>query len=97
MKHRFVDEALAELIAAGQYYNQQVTGLGDAFVDEVDAGIGAILNGPEVWRLVEDDVRRYLIHRFPHGIYYTIEVDVVVIWAVKHLHRDPDYWQRRRR
>ena len=38
-------------------------GLGDAFVDEVEAGIGVILNGPAVWRLIEDDVRRYLIQR----------------------------------
>jgi hypothetical protein len=34
---------------------------------------------------------------FPYGIYYTIEADTVVIWAVKHLRRDPDYWQVRRR
>jgi cytochrome P450 len=47
--------------------------------------------------VVEDDVRRYLIRRFPYGIYYTFEEDVVVIWAVKHLHRDPDYWQHRRK
>jgi hypothetical protein len=39
MKHRFVEEALVEFIAAGRYYNQQVPGLGDAFVDEVEAGI----------------------------------------------------------
>ena len=97
MKHRFVEDALDEFIAAGRYYNQQVPGLGDAFVDEVEAGIRAILNGPEVWRVVEDDVRRYLIRRFPYGIYYTIEGDAVVIWAVKHLHRDPDYWQHRRK
>jgi plasmid stabilization system protein ParE len=60
-------------------------------------GIRAILSGPEVWRVIEDDVKRYLIHRFPYGIYYTIEGDVVVIWAVKHLHRHPDYWQNRRK
>ena len=97
MKHRFVEEALDEFIAAGRYYNQQVPGLGDAFVDEVEAGVRAILDGPEVWRVVEDNVRRYLIRRFPYGIYYTIEEDLVVIWAVKHLHRDPDYWQHRRK
>jgi plasmid stabilization system protein ParE len=97
MRHRFVEEALAEFIAAGRYYNRQVPGLGDAFVDEVETGIGVILNGPGVWRVLEDDVRRYLIKRFPYGIYYTIEADVVVIWAVKHLHRDPDYWQQRRK
>jgi toxin ParE1/3/4 len=96
MRHRFVDEALAELIAAGRYYNKQVAGLGDAFVDEVEAGIGVILNEPGVWRGIEDDVRRYLIRRIPYGIYYTVEDEVIVIWAVKHLHRDPDYWQHRR-
>jgi toxin ParE1/3/4 len=72
MTHRFVDEALAEFIAAGRYYNRQVPGLGDAFVDEVEAGIEVIRKGPEVWRVIEDEVRRYLIERFPYGIYYTI-------------------------
>ena len=97
MKHRFVEDALDEFIAAGRYYNQQVPGLGDAFVDEVEAGIRAILNGPEVWRVVEDDASRFLIRRFPYAIYYTIERDAVVIWAVKHLHRNPDYWLHRRK
>ena len=97
MKRRFAEEALEEFIAAGRYYNRQVPGLREAFVDEVEAGIRTILDGPEVWRVVENDVRRYLIHRFPYGIYYTIERDLVVIWAVKHLHRDPDYWHYRRK
>lgn len=96
MTPRFVDEALDEFIEAGRYYNRQVPGLGDAFVDEVEAGIGIILRDPEVWRIIEDGVRRYLVHRFPYGIYYTIEGDEIVIWAIKHLHRNPDYWQRRR-
>lgn len=92
------DQALAEYIAAGQYYNQQVPGLGDAFADEIEAGVRSIIARPRTWRIVEDDVRRSLVNRFPYGIYYTIESDMVVIWAVKHLHlhRDPDYWQQRR-
>ena len=96
MTYRFFDEALAEYIAAGRYYNRQVSGLGDAFADEIEAGISRILDAPATWRIVEDDVRRYLVNRFPYGIYYTVENDVIVIWAVKHLHRDPDYWQTRR-
>jgi plasmid stabilization system protein ParE len=97
MTHRFVDAALAEFIAAGRFYNQQVPDLGVAFVDEIEDGIKTILAAPTVWRVVEGDVRRYLIRRFPYGIYYTVEGEVIVIWAVKHLHRDPDYWQQRRR
>lgn len=96
MTHRFADEALAEYIAAARYLNEKVPGLGDAFVDEVEHGIRKLLAAPHVWRVVEDDVRRVLIARFPYGIYYTIENEVVVIWAIKHLHRAPDYWQERR-
>ena len=95
MTLRFANEALAEFIAAGRYYNEQVPGLGDSFVDEIEAGLQKILGAPHTWRIVEDDIRRYLVRRFPYGIYYTIEGDVLVIWAVKHLHRDPDYWQQR--
>lgn len=74
-----------------------VTGLGDAFADEIEAGVRSILANPRTWRPVEGDVHRYLVHRFPYGIYYSVEPDeIVVIWAVKHLRRNPDYWQERR-
>ncbi|HEU5080935.1 MAG TPA: type II toxin-antitoxin system RelE/ParE family toxin [Opitutaceae bacterium] len=98
MRYGFADAALEEYIAAGQYYNRKVPGLGDAFVDEVEAGVASILASPRACRVVEDDVRRYLVKRFPYGIYYSIEPnEIVVIWAVKHLRRNPDYWQERRR
>jgi plasmid stabilization system protein ParE len=97
MIFRFNDEALAELIAAGKYYNQQVPGLGIEFADEVEAGVRNVMAAPHAWRIIEDEVRRYLVRRFPYGLYYTIEGSVIVIWAVKHLHRDPDYWQERRK
>jgi plasmid stabilization system protein ParE len=87
---------LQEFIAAAQYYNRQVPGLGDEFVNEIEAAIQAVVVTPFVRRAIEEDVRRYLIRRFPYGLHYTIEGEGVVIWAVKHLHRDPDYWQERR-
>ena len=91
MTHRFNAEALAEFISAGRYYNQQVPGLGDDFIDEVESGSHTILSNLTVWKILEDDVRRFHVLRFPYGIYYTVESGVVFIWAVKHLHRDPDY------
>ena len=72
MTYRFAEGALAEYIAAGQYYNQQVPKLGDSFADEIEAGIGNILATPRTWRIVEDDVRRYHVDRFPYGLYYMI-------------------------
>ena len=38
--HRFDDEALAEFIEAGRYFNRQVPGLGDDFVDESNRAFG---------------------------------------------------------
>ena len=96
MTHRYADAALAEFIAAGRYYNRQVPGLGDEFVDEIEAAVQAVVAAPHTWRIIEDDVRRHLVRRFPYGIYYTVEGEGIVIWAVKHLQRDPDYWQGRR-
>jgi hypothetical protein len=35
----------------------------------VERGIERILGHPEAWQIVEEDVRRHLINRFPFGIY----------------------------
>lgn len=95
MTYRFVDEALAEYISAGLYYERREPGLASAFMDELEAGILVIINGPEVWPVFDSDFRRYLIHRFPYGILYTIEGDMIVIWAVMDLRRQPGYWKHR--
>lgn len=42
MRHRFADVALVQLIAAGQYYERQIPGLGEEFITEVERGIAAI-------------------------------------------------------
>ena len=59
------------------------------------SSVRQIAAAPLRWGVVEADVRRYLVRRFPYGIYYTVEPESVVIWAVKHLSRHPDYWQER--
>lgn len=30
------------------------------------------------WRIVDEDVRRWLTHIFPYGIFYTIEADYIL-------------------
>lgn len=97
MTFRFAEEAVAEAGAARDFYNAQVPGLGDAFVEEIDRGIQKVILDPERFRIVRDDIRRCLIKRFPYGLYYSIEPENIVIWAVMHLHRYPDYWEDRRK
>lgn len=40
-------------------------------------------------------VRRVLIRRFPYGVMYVVEEDVITIIACFHAKRDPKQWQDR--
>jgi len=45
-----------------------------------------------IWPIVEDELRRHLVRKFPFGILYRIEPEKIVIIAVAHLRRRPGYW-----
>jgi plasmid stabilization system protein ParE len=96
MNYDFHPDAREEYLAAVEHYRQVNPPLATGFLQEIEHAIAAIRRNPTTWRVVEDDVRRYLVHRFPYGIYYTVDADRVTIWAVMHLSREPDYWKSRR-
>lgn len=45
---------------------------------------------------VHRGVRRSLTHRFPFGIYYRVEQDMIIVIAVMHGSRDPNQWKNRK-
>jgi hypothetical protein len=95
MKYAFHPEAKAEFFAAIDSYEDREPGLGSDFAIEVHSTIESTLNLPHAWLVLEDDIRRCLIRRFPYGIVHWQDRDVIFIVAVMHLHRDPDYWKDR--
>ncbi|MEE4359306.1 MAG: type II toxin-antitoxin system RelE/ParE family toxin [Desulfococcaceae bacterium] len=95
MKYIFHPDALREYSEATAHYKKISPKLGKAFVDEVEISISKIVSTPKTWMIIADDIRRYLLHRFPYGIYYTIEKDYILIVAVMHLSRKPGYWKNR--
>jgi toxin ParE1/3/4 len=88
-------EATAELTEASQVYEQRIPSLGTQFLDAVDDAVAIISNAPERWRIVDDEVRRYL-PRFPYAIYYRSLPGEIRILAFKHHSRRPDYWVGRK-
>ena len=86
----------AELIGAAKFYDARVCGLGSEFLAEFDHCIEVILEAPQRWRIVSGDFRRYLMPRFPYGLYYRIEGDEVRLLVVKHHSQHPDYGMGRR-
>jgi hypothetical protein len=89
---RFLAEAEAELDAAVAYYNSQLTGLGSEFATEVQSGIARIEEYPKAWQRLGPRARRYRLNRFPYGLVYVELQSEIVVLAVMHLHRRPDYW-----
>ena len=54
-----------------------------------------ILETSDRWRILEKDIRRFLMRRFPYSILHRIGGEVVRILVVKHHSRHPDYWRKR--
>lgn len=69
--------------------------LGDRFAAEVRSAIRRVVETPERWRVLEEDVRRCLVRVFPYSVLYTIEADFILIVAVMHGKRQPGYWRYR--
>ena len=95
MKLTYHPAAEAEVVAAAKFYEQTVIGLGSQFLDEFDRSVAVILEAPERWRIIRGGKRRYLMRRFPFGLYYRIVGDEVRILVVKHHSQHPDYGMER--
>lgn len=95
MKFVFHPEAEAEFLAAIDYYEKREPGLGFDFIVEVQSTIGNIISLPTAWPILEDDMRRCQVRRFPYGVLYSQHKDMIFILAVMHLRRNPDYWKTR--
>jgi plasmid stabilization system protein ParE len=95
MNFAFHPEAEAEFLEAIAYYEERTPGLGLDFSTEVRTAIQRILAYPLAWQVLEGEIRRALVHRFPYGVLYAAEENRIWIVAVMNLHRQPEYWQER--
>lgn len=96
MTFSFHPEAEAEFNKAIDYYEQIEPGLGLDFTIEVYSAIQRSVAFPKAWPVLDSDIRRSLVRRFPFGILYSVESEGVFVVAVMHLHRMPGYWKHRK-
>jgi len=93
---RFHPEAEAEMIDAVSWYESQQTDLGKRFLASVQDSLNRVEINPLLYPVVEGDVRRCLTKTFPFGVLFQVQPEQIVVMAVMHLHRDPEYWRNRR-
>jgi hypothetical protein len=83
------------LTEATLWYEQQELGLGRRLLDEVAHIVERIAEDPMLWRERDGGYRRVNCPVFPYFVAYIIRKQKVVIIAVGHGHRKPDYWKSR--
>jgi hypothetical protein len=92
---RFLEIARIELRDAARFYEAQRRGLGAEFRDEVRSTLERIKHLPDAWHSLGENTRRCQTRRFPYGVIYRFKSDEIVVVAIAHLHRRPEYWKDR--
>ena len=80
------------MLEAAVYYETQVDGLGNAFLAKVESAVHDVVKHPGAWPVVRNEMRKRLLHRFPYALLYRVDPDEIVIVALMHQRRRPEYW-----
>ncbi|RLD53729.1 MAG: type II toxin-antitoxin system RelE/ParE family toxin [Bacteroidetes bacterium] len=92
--HPAIEGELKDII---DYYNRCSAGLGTEFLDEFEQHVSKISLMPTRWMVIENDIRRSLMKRFPYVIYFrALENNLLRITVVKHQRKHPRYGKRRK-
>ena len=97
MRVEFHPQTETDLNSAISYYNELRPGLGDALRLEAYATIDRILLNSRQYAIVERDIRRCFLHRFPYSVLFCrVNDELVRILAIRHHRRHPEFGLTRR-
>ncbi len=101
MTVRIHSAAEAEAESARQYLDGQSRGLGGRFLDDLTRTLAAIadrpLSFPKLVTLPDSiPYRRALLDVFRYAVVFEIAGEEIVVLAIVHCSRAPNYWLRRR-
>lgn len=97
---RILDEASQEAIEAASWFESSLPGLGEEFFAAIKKGIDAIEEDiiplSPLPYASNSRVKRLILDRFPYSIIVLEAPDEVVLVAVAHHSRKPEYWKNRK-
>ena len=77
------------------WYEEKVKGLGDKFLNELEDGYLSIQRFPDTWANFQYGFKRYILNKFPFSILYKVSSKQILIIAIMHNSRNPNYWKER--
>ena len=88
----FRPEAEQEYYGAIAWYNKQKHGLGSVFLHYFEDRIVDLLLNPYLSNIVEENIRRAYMKKFPYAIFFAIEEKHLEILRIRHFSRLPINW-----
>lgn len=83
------------MIEAALNYEEAHDQLGRDFLDDIQYAIDTVREHPKLGAEVAYGFRRALLRRFPFSVIYFLEGEDIVVVAVAHHSRRPEYWKGR--
>jgi toxin ParE1/3/4 len=96
MKPEFHPAAAEELMAAVQIYEEQAAGLGADLNAEVKRLTNLLCSTPRIGERLDTIHRRFPLQRFPFGVIFRVDGELLRIIAVAHRRRRPGHWRSRK-
>jgi len=93
MKILISEDALNEMRDGVDYYDSKISGLGEEFRESVLKRTREIASNPLMYPIIEQNIRKSVLQRFPYTLYYLIDHDklTIVVLSIAHQHRKPKY------
>lgn len=92
MRVEFHPSTADDVNAAASYYGRARPGLDSDFRGEIDAVVERISRNPAQFPVVEAQIRRSIVHRFPYSVLFrVVDSDCVRILAIRHHRRHPRF------
>lgn len=92
---RFIAPARREFLSEIVFYNGKEPGLGIRFAAAVEEATARAVAFPLAGTPASRSTRRVFVKNFPFAVVYRHDAEEVVIFAVAHHSRRPEYWQSR--
>lgn len=89
MKIRLFDNAKFDLLEGYAFYDAQASGVGEYFLNSLYADIDSLSLYAGIHRRNFLGLYWMLSKRFPYAIYYTVDEDLVSVYAVLDCRQDP--------
>jgi hypothetical protein len=95
LKVRILSAATRDLLQGHAFYEKQKEGLGNYFLDSLFSDIDSLAISAGIHATYFGRYRRLLSKRFPFAVYYRVEQDNAMVYAVLDCRRNPA-WIRKR-